>query len=128
MAERETKAEPRFAQTVDTDGNVIIQATLGPYADQYLKVPEAVGTAGIADKWAREPNIPPLDHAEVPAAPLTPEETATALAAADAAGAHLRGEEGAPVYPPEPPPPEGGARRKAAAEDDDDDHPSRKRR
>ena len=128
-------AEPRFVQEVDAEGNVIVQATLGTYADQYLKVPEAVGTAAIADKWAREPNIPPLDHAEVPADPLTPEETATALAAADAAGAHLRGEEGAPVYPlpPDPPPEggegEGGARRKAAAADDDDDrHSSRKRR
>jgi hypothetical protein len=131
MAERETKTEPAFQQTVDADGNVMIECLMGPYRGQHLKVPEAVATAAIADKWAREPNLPPINHDD-PAIVMTPEETEHALGHANEAAAFLRGDEGAPVYPPEPPPPEGGARgRKPAEEDDDDDDdtkPARRRR
>jgi hypothetical protein len=55
---------------------------------------------------------------------MTPEELEAGLAASQAAAAHLRGEEGAPVYPVPPDPPI--ARR--GKDDDDDDTPARRRR
>jgi hypothetical protein len=66
QAEADRRKAAREAPLVpNAEGNVMIEAIMGPYRGQRLTVKEAEGTAAINDHWARNPNEVEYQHDEL---------------------------------------------------------------
>jgi hypothetical protein len=98
------KAEQR-ALVPNAEGNVMVEAILGPYRGNRLTMPAAEGEQARDDHWVINPSdMESYDHPT-----LTDEERTASLAAAQA-WAQAQWDTAQGVAPP--PPPEGGVTRK----------------
>ena len=89
MTDEKTDAPQLQAVTPPTSppflGGKQVQAIVGPYAGTVLTMPEAEADQAVSDHWAIELRHPPFDaNAEPPHDPLTDEERAGAVTAAQA--------------------------------------------
>ena len=106
------KAEQR-ALVPNAEGNVMVEAIMGPYRGQHLTMTATDGQAAIDAHWARDPTEAIYEHDELDEA----ERTAALDASHTWAQAQWDAAQG--VEPPEPPPPEGGVTRRRALEPED---------
>lgn len=85
----------------NAEGNVMVEAIMGPYRGQHLTMTAADGQGAINDHWARDPSEAIYEHE-----PLDDADRQHAIEAAHTwAQAQWDAAQG---VPPDPPPPEGG--------------------
>jgi len=105
------KAEQR-ALVPNAEGNVMVEAIMGPYRGQNLTMTAADGQAAIDAHWARDPTEALYEH--------EPLDEAERTAALDASHTWAQAQwDAAQGVEPEPPPPEGGVTRRRALEPED---------
>jgi len=105
------KAEQR-ALVPNAEGNVMVEALMGPYRGQNLTMTAADGQAAIDAHWARDPTEALYEH--------EPLDEAGRTAALDASHTWAQAQwDAAQGVEPEPPPPEGGVTRRRALEPED---------
>ena len=111
MADKKPKAEQRALEP-NAEGNVRVEAIMGPYRGQHLTMTAADGQAAIDAHWARNPADAHYEHEALSDADRT--------AAWDGshAWAKTQWDAAAGIEPPDPPPPEGGVTRNMTADDD----------
>jgi len=104
-ADKKAKAEQR-ALVPNAEGNVRVEAIMGPYRGQHLTMTAADGQGAINDHWARDPTEALYEHEELS------EADRTHAVEASHAWAQAQWDAAQGETPPDPPPPEGGATRK----------------
>ena len=103
QAEQDRKKEvSQRALVPNAEGNVIVEAIMGPYRGQHLTMTEADGQAAINDHWARDPTEALYEHEA-----LDDEHRKEAVDAAHA-WAQTQWDAAQGVEDETPPPPEGG--------------------
>jgi hypothetical protein len=120
-ADDKRKAEAKQRALVpNAEGNVMVEAIMGPYRGQRLTMTAADGQAAINDHWARDPVEALYEHEA-----LDDEHRKEAIDAAQA-WAQAQWDAAQGIEPPEPPPPEGGiTKRRAMRPDDGTDYKTR---
>jgi len=104
-AEQERRKQARDAPLVpNAEGNVMVEALMGPYRGQRLTMTAADGQAAINDHWARNPVEAEYEHEQL--------DDAHRKEAWDASHAWAKTQwdaaQGVEPAPPVEPPPEGG--------------------
>jgi hypothetical protein len=108
QAEQDRRKQARDAPLVpNAEGNVMIEAIMGPYRGQRLTVKEAEGTAAINDHWARNPVEAIYEHETL--------DEADRVHAIEAAQAWATATWEAAGQPPDETPEEGGGYKTRAA-------------
>jgi hypothetical protein len=98
--EKKAKAAPKLVP--NAEGNVMVEAIMGPYRGQRLTMPAADGDAAISAHWARDPTEALYEHDA-----LSEEERTAAFDAAHAwANAQWEAAQSQPEPAPVEPPPE----------------------
>jgi hypothetical protein len=119
---KKAKAEQRDL-VPNAEGNVQVEAIMGPYRGQRLTMPAAEGQAAIDEHWARDPTDALYEHEA-----LDDEHRQEAYEAAHT-WAQAQWDAAQGVEPPDPPPPEGGdggiTRRRAMQAEEDPGYKTR---
>jgi hypothetical protein len=103
--DKRVKAAPKLVP--NAEGNVMVEAIMGPYRNQNLTMTAADGQAAIDAHWARDPTEALYEHE-----PLDDEHRQEAVTAAHA-WAQAQWDAAAGIVPPPPEGGEGGITRRA---------------